>query len=174
MLSLIVAKADNGVIGKDNQMPWHIPQDLQFFKAKTMGKPIIMGRKTFDSLGRVLPGRPHIIISRNATLTVPENCYLVGSLQEAIAQAQEIAQARNITSETLSSGQADEAVIIGGAQIYAEALALVDRLYVTEVQLEPEGDAFFPEIDTQVWQAVERTKGEGDIPHCFVTYDKCQ
>ena len=161
MLSLIVAKADNNVIGKDNKMPWHLPQDLQYFKATTMSKPIIMGRKTFDSLGRVLPGRPHIIISRDEALKVPENCYAVTSLGAAIRQAQAV-----------MPDDQDEAVIIGGAQIYKEALSadLVQRLYITEIQLTPEGDTYFPEIESDQWQEIERVKGDGDIAHCFVTY----
>ena len=163
MLSLIVAKADNNVIGKDNKMPWHLPQDLQYFKATTMSKPIIMGRKTFESLGRVLPGRPHIIISRDAELQVPENCYAVTSLDAAIQQAQ-----------VVMPDDQDEAVIIGGAQIYKEALGadLVQRLYMTEIQLTPEGDTYFPEVDTQQWQEIERVNGGGDIAHCFVTYQR--
>lgn len=163
MLSLIVAKAENNVIGKDNKMPWHLPQDLQYFKAKTLGKPIVMGRKTFESLGRVLPGRPHIIITRNAEYQAPDNCYVVSSLGDALEQALRIMPVDQ-----------HEAVVIGGAQIYSEALAIVDRLYVTEVGLTPEGDTFFPEIDPTRWQSIESIEGEGDIPHRFVTYNKCQ
>ncbi len=163
MLSLIVAKADNNVIGKDNKMPWHLPQDLQYFKATTMSKPIIMGRKTFDSLGRVLPGRPHIIISRDAKLQVPEGCYAVTSLDAAIRQAQAV-----------MPDDQNESVIIGGAQIYKEALGagLVQRLYITEIQLTPEGDTYFPEIEAQQWKEVERVEGDGDVAHCFVTYQR--
>ncbi|PIE41429.1 MAG: dihydrofolate reductase [Gammaproteobacteria bacterium] len=159
MLSLIVAMADNGVIGRNNQMPWHIPEDFKYFKRRTMGKPIIMGRKTFESLGRVLPGRPHVVISRNADYPLPENCYLAGDLKQGVA----------IASSLLTENQ-QEAVIIGGSQIYKEAIALVDTLYITEVHLNPEGDAFFPAIDLTVWQETERTELPGKIKGSFVTY----
>jgi len=161
MLSLIVAKADNGVIGRDNQLPWYLPADLKHFKARTMGKPIVMGRKTFDSLGRVLPGRPHVVITRDLHLQLPENCYRVKSLADAIAQGQQ-----------LTTEQEPEVVIIGGAQIYNQALGCVDRLYVTEVHQEPEGDAQFPEIDLNQWKEVEREDHSGDIDYSFVTYQK--
>ncbi len=163
MLSLIVAKADNGVIGNGNKMPWHIPSELAHFKRRTMGKPIIMGRKTFDSLGRVLPGRPHVVISRQ-TQNLPENCHPASSLQDAIEQA------RRLTTDT------DEVVVIGGAQIYRQALALVDTLYVTEVHLSPQGDAFFPDLDMQQWQETERNDvaagADSAIAYSIVTYQR--
>lgn len=162
MISLIVAKADNGVIGRDNKMPWHIPAELKYFKARTMGKPIIMGRKTFESLGRVLPGRPHVVISRSA-LSLPENCYGAGSVADAIKQAQSLA------------GQG-EVVVIGGAEIYRQALPSVDRLYITEVHLEPEGDTCFPELNPGDWQEVEREDVPADadsaIAYSIVTYQR--
>ncbi|MCG8672083.1 MAG: dihydrofolate reductase [Pseudomonadales bacterium] len=161
MLSLIVAMADNGVIGRDNQMPWHIPEDFKYFKQRTMGKPIIMGRKTFESLGRVLPGRPHVVISRNANYELPENCYLVSNLEEGVAKA-----------NSLLTEDQTEAVVIGGGQIYQEALAVVDTLYITEVHLQPEGDAFFPEVDPNLWQEMERNELQGDISCSFVTYTR--
>ncbi|HAG95417.1 MAG: dihydrofolate reductase [Pseudomonadales bacterium] len=162
MISLIVAKADNGVIGRDNKMPWHIPAELKHFKARTMGKPIIMGRKTFDSLGRVLPGRPHVVISRSA-LSLPENCYAARSLQEAISTAQTLAEQ-------------GEVVVIGGAEIYRQALPLVDRLYLTEVHIEPEGDTWFPELNPGDWQETEREDVPADadsaIAYSIVTYQR--
>ena len=162
MISLIVAKADNGVIGLDNKMPWHIPAELKYFKARTMGKPIIMGRKTFDSLGRVLPGRPHVVISRSA-LSLPENCYAVNSLDEAIEQAQGLAEH-------------EEVVVIGGAEIYRQALPLVDRLYITEVHLSPQGDTYFPELNPGDWQEIEREDVPADadsaIAYSIVTYQR--
>ena len=161
MLSLIVAMADNGVIGRDNQMPWHIPEDFKYFKARTMGKPIIMGRKTFESLGRVLPGRPHVVVSRNEHYELPENCYLVPNLEEGVAKA-----------NSLLTEDQTEAVVIGGGQIYQEALAVVDTLYITEVHLQPEGDAFFPKVDPAVWQETERNELQGDISCSFVTYTR--
>lgn len=160
MLSLIVAKADNGVIGRDNQLPWHLPEDLKHFKACTMGKPLIMGRKTFDSLPGVLPGRPHVVISRNAELALPANCYRTSSLDQAIEKAIEL------------SGEEQEVVVIGGGEIYQQALALVDLLYVTEVHTQAEGDAFFPEIDPQVWQESARERYAGKLDFSFVTYQR--
>lgn len=164
MISLIVAKADNGVIGCDNKMPWHIPAELQHFKQRTMGKPIIMGRKTFDSLGRVLPGRPHVVISRQ-TLQLPEQCYGVQSLQAAIDVAQ------TLTDQP-------EVVIIGGAEIYRQALPLVDTLYVTEVHLDPEGDTFFPELNLGQWQVLEKqdvpVSADSAIAYSIVTYQRNQ
>lgn len=164
MISLIVAKADNGVIGQGNKMPWHIPSELQHFKARTLGKPIIMGRKTFESLGRVLPGRPHVVISRS-DVALPDNCYLVHSLQDALDKAQ-----------TLTAADNDEVVVIGGAEIYRQALPLVDTLYVTEVHLTPDGDAFFPELDTRQWREMQREDVEATsdsaIAYSIVTYQR--
>lgn len=162
MISLIVAKADNGVIGYENKMPWHIPAELKYFKSRTMGKPIIMGRKTFDSLGRVLPGRPHVVISRSQ-LALPENCYGVSSLDQAISKAQALADG-------------DEVVVVGGAEIYRQAMDKVDRLYISEVHLHPEGDAYFPEINPLQWQEIEREDvpaGEDSaIAYSIVTYQR--
>lgn len=162
MISLIVARADNGVIGHQNKMPWHIPAELKHFKSRTLGKPIIMGRKTFESLGRVLPGRPHVVISRSEQ-SLPDNCYGVTSLDQAIEQA-------------LSLATDDEVVVIGGAEIYQQALPRVDRLYLTEVHLEPEGDTFFPDLDSAVWQETERTdvpaSDESAIAYSIVTYQR--
>ena len=162
MISLIVAIADNGVIGYENKMPWHIPAELKYFKARTMGKPIIMGRKTFESLGRVLPGRPHVVISRSQ-LKLPQNCYPVSSLPAAIDRAQ-----------SLTEG--DEVVVIGGAEIYRQALDLVDRLYITEVHLQPQGDTFFPEIDSLQWRETQRENIAADedsaIAYSIVTYQR--
>lgn len=164
MISLIVAKADNGVIGAGNKMPWHIPSELAHFKKRTLGKPIIMGRKTFESLGRVLPGRPHVVISRQ-TLQLPENCYSVNSLESAIERAQ-----------SLNASPDDEVVVIGGADIYRQALPLVDTLYVTEVHLAPDGDAFFPPLDLNQWQETERTDvpagTDSAIAYSIVTYQR--
>ena len=127
-----------------------------------MGKPIIMGRKTFDSLGRVLPGRPHVVISRSA-LSLPENCYAARSLQEAISTAQTLAEQ-------------GEVVVIGGAEIYRQALPLVDRLYLTEVHIEPEGDTWFPELNPGDWQETEREDVPADadsaIAYSIVTYQR--
>ncbi|MBS7345731.1 MAG: dihydrofolate reductase [Caryophanon sp.] len=128
MISLIVAHDAKHVIGKDNAMPWHLPGDLQYFKAQTIGKPVIMGRKTFESIGRPLPGRRNIVITRNRAYEA-EGIETVGSLQEALSLTRE----------------ADEQMIIGGEQIFTEALPLADRLYITHIDTTFEGDTFFPQ-----------------------------
>ncbi|MDX1694247.1 MAG: dihydrofolate reductase [Ketobacteraceae bacterium] len=159
MLSLMVAKADNGVIGRNNRLPWHLSEDLKNFKTRTMNKPLIMGRKTFESLPGVLPGRPHIVISRQQDYELPERCYLVASLDQAIAKAQEF-----------FNEEVQEAVVIGGGEIYRAALPRVDVLYVTEVHTQVEGDAFFPAIDPEIWHEEERQDFSGALEFSFVTY----
>lgn len=160
-LSIIVAAATNGVIGHNNQLIWHLPEDLKMFKRRTTGHVIIMGRKTFESIGKPLPNRTTIIISRNPEYRV-EGCITVGSLEEAIAQAQQI--------------EPSEAFVIGGAEIYRLALPLADIVYLTEVLQSFEGDAFFPSLEPTVWQEIERTDFEIDekhaVPFSFVTYHK--
>jgi len=132
---IIAAVAKNGVIGKDNKLPWHLPEDLKHFKALTMGHPMIMGRKTWESLPGRLPGRPHIVVTRNTNYQAA-GAEVVHSLEDAIAVA---------------GRHSDTAFIIGGADIFALALALADRMELTEVDVEVEGDAQFPEIDQQHW-----------------------
>ncbi|OCS88686.1 dihydrofolate reductase [Caryophanon tenue] len=127
MISLIVAHDEQYVIGKDNDMPWHLPGDLQYFKAQTMGKPVIMGRKTFESIGRPLPGRRNIVITRNRDYSA-EGIEVVYSLAEALA----------LTND------APEQMVIGGQQIFTEALPLATRLYITHIDTTFEGDTFFP------------------------------
>jgi dihydrofolate reductase len=154
-----VAAADNGVIGVDNRLPWSLPADLARFKALTMGKPIIMGRKTFESLGRVLPGRPHVVISRQTDLSLPDRCHRAGSLDEAIDIARRLADA------------VGELMVIGGGDIYAQALAIADCVQLTRVHLTPQGDTFFPVLGAE-WQetAAEHLPGE---PACtFMTYKR--
>lgn len=140
-LSLIAALAENRVIGIDNSMPWHLPGDFKYFKATTLGKPIIMGRKTWDSLGRPLPGRLNIVVSRQAGLTL-EGAEVFATLEAAIERADAWAREEN----------AEELMLIGGAQLYELGLAQADRLYLTRVGLDPEGDAFFPEVDEATWR----------------------
>lgn len=144
-ISMIAAVAKNGVIGLNNKMPWHISGDLKYFKAKTMGKPMIMGRNTFESMGK-LPGRTSIVITRNANYKAGEGVIVVATLNEAITFANKIA----IRDEQ------DEIMIVGGAQIYTLALPQADRLYLTEVDIEPTGDAFFPEFDRTQWAETSR------------------
>ncbi|WP_417450782.1 dihydrofolate reductase [Kordiimonas sp.] len=158
MISMIVAMASNRAIGKGNDLPWHLPADLQHFKAVTMGKPMIMGRKTFDSIGRPLPGRRTIVVTRD-TAWHTDGVDVAYSLERAIELAETV----------------DEVMIVGGAQIYQQALPHADRLYVTEVGLEVDGDAFFPVFDTTEWRETERRDfpAEGETPaYGFVTYDR--
>ncbi|WP_256665864.1 dihydrofolate reductase [Pseudomonas sp. 8Z] len=140
-LALIAALAQNRVIGRDNQLPWHLPADLKHFKAMTLGKPIIMGRKTWDSLGRALPGRLNIVVSRQPGLSL-DGAEVFASLEAAIERARAWAFEQN----------AEELMLIGGAQLYELGLERADRLYLTRVGLEPEGDAFFPEISEVHWR----------------------
>lgn len=138
-LSLIVAIAKNGVIGKDNTLPWHLPEDLKRFRALTTGHHIIMGRKTYESLGRLLPGRTTVIVSRNADYKV-EGALTAGSLEAAVALCKDD----------------NEAFIIGGAELYKDALKLANKLYITQIDLEVQGDAFFPEFDKSAWKETLR------------------
>ncbi|RWU23501.1 diacylglycerol kinase [Pseudomonas alkylphenolica] len=156
-LSLIAALADNRVIGIDNRMPWHLPGDFKYFKATTLGKPIIMGRKTWDSLGRPLPGRLNLVVSRQPGLQL-EGAEVFASLDEAMLRAEQWALAQGV----------DELMLIGGAQLYTQAIerGLADRLYLTRVELSPEGDAWFPEFDAAQWQlaSTQANPAEGDKP----------
>jgi dihydrofolate reductase len=150
---IIAAVAKNRVIGKSNQLIWNIPADMAHFKALTAGHTVIMGRKTWESLPprfRPLPGRRNIVISRQADYVAP-GAELAGSLENALELA----------------ASANTVFIIGGEQIYAQAMALADRLEITDVELEPEGDAWFPPIPASDWKAVGRTEGVG---YAFVTY----
>ena len=160
---LVAAVAANGIIGADNDMPWRLPSDLKHFKALTVGRPVVMGRKTFLSLGKPLPGRPHVVISRDPAYA-PEGAEPVTSLDAALSRAGELATDLGV----------GEIAVIGGGQIYAAAMDRADRLEITEVQAEPAGDTRFPEIDAAVWQEVSRVPGEaGERDSAgfeFVTY----
>lgn len=140
IISLIVAVSRNGVIGVDNQLPWHLPDDLRYFKSVTMGKPLIMGRKTHESIGRPLPGRANIVLTRDRQWTA-DGVVVVNDLDAAIAAAKRACDASNV----------DEVMIIGGEQIYKMTLDTAHRLYLTEVDADVEGDAYFPAVDTQQW-----------------------
>ncbi|TDR33193.1 dihydrofolate reductase [Hydromonas duriensis] len=146
-ISLIAAVAQNLALGKNNQLLWHLPNDLQFFKRTTLNHPIIMGRKTYDSIGRPLPKRLNIVISRQFDLLI-EGCVVVPSLRAAIALASHV--------EHQPEGVAPEVFVIGGAQIYAEALPMAARLVLTEVKQNFEADVFFPQWDKNDWQEVWR------------------
>lgn len=141
-LTLIVARARNGVIGRDNALPWHLPEDLRHFKLTTSGHAILMGRRTFESIGRPLPGRRTIVVTRDPEWAHP-GCERAGSLAEAIALASQPGADRAIAT--------GEAFVIGGAQLYAEAVKIADRVLVTEVEIEPEGDVYFDRPGPPVW-----------------------
>lgn len=139
-LAVIVAAANNWVIGFQNAMPWYLPEELAHFKHTTLGKPIIMGRKTFESIGRPLPGRLNIVVSRNPSYS-PVGVKVVASLEAALKMAK---------AQALLDG-AEEIMLIGGAQLYEQGLPLANKLYLTQVDAEPTGDAWFPAINWQDW-----------------------
>ncbi|NVK21915.1 MAG: type 3 dihydrofolate reductase [Kangiellaceae bacterium] len=166
-ISLIVAMANGRVIGKDNQMPWHLPADLKHFKAVTMGKPVIMGRKTHESIGMALPDRENIIISRDAgyrTDFFNDKCQTVTSLEAAIEAAKNI------------DPSVDEIMIIGGSNIYHQMIDQADKLYLTFIDLETAGDAHFPAWDHMEWQEVSREQHQADeknpYNYQFVTLER--
>ena len=160
MITIIAAIDLNNGIGKNNQLIWHLPADLKRFKSKTTGHCIIMGRKTFESLGKALPNRTSIIISRNNNFQVPEGCILVDSLKEALV----------IASKDPSP------YIIGGAEIYKEAIPIAKKLEITHVHHAFEADAYFPKIDSTIWKEVSREDFKADeknkYDYSFVTYIK--
>lgn len=145
MISLIVATGENRVIGANGSIPWRMPGDMAFFKATTMGKPVIMGRKTWESLPKPLPSRLNIVVTRNVTYQA-EGATVVTGLQEALAVA----------------GAAEEAVVIGGAQLYEVVLPLADKAYVTEIHHSFDGDTWFPELDQAQWKLDEEKRFESD------------
>src|SRR5690554_5787328 len=150
-VSLIVAATRNQVIGLENQMPWHLPDDLRYFKQCTLGKPIVMGRKTWESLGRPLPGRLNIVVTRQA---VAEYAGAEGfsDLAASLQRGREWASQQGV----------DEVMLIGGVQLYQQALPLAQRIYLTRIDLELEGDTFFPVLDPQQWR---KTDAQTHAPH---------
>ena len=159
MISIIVAASENDVIGRQGELPWRLSDDLKHFKALTMGKPIVMGRRTWASIGRPLPGRQNIVVTRQRDFGA-EGCDVVASLEDAVAAA----------------GDADEIVVIGGSQIYALALPLAERLYLTRVHADVEGDASFPAVDATRWCLVADEHHEADerneYDFSFRVYDR--
>lgn len=144
-LSIIVAMANNRAIGKDNKLLWHLPEDLKYFKRITMGKPIIMGRKTFESIGRPLPGRLNIVVTRQQDWQY-EGVRVVNSIEEAMKVGE---------AHAFLNGD-DEVMMIGGAELYQATLPQAQRLYLTRVDTEIDGDAFFPEVDESIWKEIAR------------------
>ena len=159
MIAIVVAMARNNAIGKDNQLLWHITEDLKFFKSLTQGGTVIMGRKTYESIGRPLPNRRNIVVSRSVN-QLDDRVELYRSLEEALAAA-----------------ESDEKVfIIGGGEIYRQSLSIVDTLYITHVDYPYEADTFFPEVNYGEWNEVERVDHERGVafehPFSFITYKK--
>lgn len=160
-ISIIVAVSENGVIGKDNQLLWRLPDDLKRFKRLTLNHPIIMGRKTFDSIGKPLPGRTSIVVTRNTEFSV-EGVITCNSLKNAIDAAKKV--------------ESEEAFIIGGGELYKLAQPIATHLYVTEVETIIDGDTYFEISDSSAWNETERTVHEADENHkfrfAFVNYSK--
>jgi len=156
-ISLIAALARNRVIGAGNRMPWHLPEDLRFFKATTLGHPVIMGRKTYASIGRALPGRRNVVVSRQANLQI-DGVEIAHSLEAAVALCAE----------------ATEVFVIGGGELYALALPLATRMVLTEIDTELAGDTYFPAWDPTQWKEVTRQLGPTDAALRFSFVDYCR
>lgn len=159
-ISMIVATAKNGVIGKDNALPWHLPADLKYFKFITMGKPIVMGRKTFDSIGRPLPGRQNIVITRDTSWHA-DGITIIHDVEDLVS--------------VLDDPDANEVMIIGGAQIYNALIDKADRLYITEVDLDVDGDAFFPKLKKDEWTQVScdpHPAQDSQPSYSFIMYER--
>lgn len=160
-ISMIAAMAHDRVIGKDNQMPWHLPADLAHFKRVTLGKPVLMGRKTFESIGRPLPGRRNLVISRNPGYQA-EGIEVLGSVEAALA--------------LLAGSSVEELMVIGGGHLYAEMLPSADCLYLTRIDLAVEGDTRFPAFDDGQWQRVDCESHSADeknpYPYSFETWQR--
>ena len=150
MISIIVAAAENGAIGSDNRLPWHLPDDLKRFKALSLGKPIVMGRRTFDSIGRPLPGRTNIVVSRQAGLAI-EGVLVVQSLDAALAAA----------------GSVREIVVIGGAEIFRQVLPRTETIHLTRVHARVAADVFFPELDLAQWREAAVEHHAADERHQY-------
>ncbi|MBN3581758.1 dihydrofolate reductase [Algoriphagus aestuarii] len=157
---LIAAVAKNGVIGKENDLVWRIPTDFKRFKALTSGNYILMGRKTFESLGKPLPNRTHLVITRNPNYKVPEGHHVFESVEDAFIYCNKIA--------------VEKLYVIGGGEIYRQTISIADELVITEVDATPEGDTYFPKIDSTDWKEVSRESHPADeknqFPFSFVDY----
>lgn len=164
-LSLIVAAANNNVIGRNNELPWHLPQDLKYFKSVTLGKPVIMGRKTFESIGKPLPGRTNIVITRQPDWKF-SGVLVAQSVEEAIEIAGQFRAEQNQVS--------DEVMVIGGAEIYRHALPMADRVYLTRIEKNIEGDAHFPALSAEQWEKTSELPGDVDaaLPHRFCVFQR--
>jgi dihydrofolate reductase len=154
-LALIVAVSSNGVIGVENRLPWHLPEDLKFFRRVTMGKPIIMGRRTYEAIGKPLPGRTNIVLTRHKSWRAPdvEICYL---LEDAV----------NLAYSVAARDRVNEVIVIGGEQIYLQALPLASRIYLTRVEKSLLGDSYFPELEREEWREtlIGQVSSKADMP----------
>ena len=144
-ISLIAAMADNGVIGIENRLPWSLSGDMKWFRENTLGKPVVMGRKTFDSIGKALPGRTNVVVTRRSDFEAG-HCLVVNDIETALSAV----------------GDAEEVMVIGGASCYEQTLPLADRLYLTLVHAQVEGDTWFPEVDFTQWREKERKDYSAD------------
>ncbi|MDN4072340.1 dihydrofolate reductase [Fictibacillus terranigra] len=157
MISFVFAMDENRLIGNRNELPWYLPADLQYFKKVTMGKPIVMGRKTFDSIGKPLPGRENIILTRNESFQA-EGCTIIHSVQQALERKEE------------------EVCVIGGAEVFSLFMPYVQRMYITKINESFQGDTYFPEIDESEWKLVSETPGNVDeknkYSHDFLVIEK--
>ncbi|MDX8407569.1 MAG: type 3 dihydrofolate reductase [Mariprofundaceae bacterium] len=162
MISLIWGQDENGLIGKDNRLPWHLPADMAWFRKQTMGKPILMGRKTYDSIGRPLPGRTNIVITKQDIQI--EGCSVVHSIDEAVRIVDDLGP------------EMDELMVMGGAKIYRQFLPEADRLYITDIHHGFEGDAWFPPFDRSLWLETFREDHPADeknkYPYSFVIMER--
>ena len=159
LISLVVAATENDVIGRDNGMPWHLPDDLKYFKARTMGKPMLMGRKTFESIGKPLPGRTSVVLTRDPSWHA-DGVVIVRSFDDAMCWAEGM----------------PELCAIGGAEIFRLVMPVARRLFLTRIHANIPGDTFFPKIDAREWREVERTEHPADERHAyamsFITLDR--
>lgn len=157
MIAMVACMSQNRVLGKDNKMPWHLPEELKYFRRVTMGHTIVMGRRTFESIGKPLPGRKNVILTRSSDYH-PEGCEVVHQLEEVLAFQEDV-------------------YIIGGAKVYKQFLPYADRLYLTIIHEEMEGDAFFPEMGEE-WKVVEEQPGitneQNPHPYTFYTFEKAR
>ena len=154
IISFIVAASENNAIGRQNKLPWQLPEDMKFFKRTTMGKPVMMGRKTYESLGTPLPGRTNIVLSKAHNLALPEGVLLYDDINAAVA--------------ALQNEPTDEAFIIGGGMVFKEAMDIADRIYMTRVHTEvADADAFFPDIDHTHWKLVREEHHTADEKHLY-------
>ena len=162
---LLAAVADNGVIGRDNALPWRLSTDLKRFKALTLGKPVVMGRKTYDSIGKPLPERTNIVVTRDRNFSAG-GVLVVDSLDAALNAARDDARRRG----------ASEIMVIGGTEVFSQAMALADRLEITHVHARPQGDVYFPAIDPKRWREAARSEQSAgprdDASVSFVTYER--